>query len=415
MDWNTPRGTRDLFGEELLYHNQVIKLAKDLADLYAYSEFHTPIFEYSDVFHRNLGETSDIVTKETYTFSDRDKRYITLRPEFTAAIARAIFTNKLQQTMPQRLFSYGPVFRHERPQKCRQRQFHQVNYEFIGTSSVGHDAEIIMLAKEFVDGLQLKGDYRIELNSLGCADSRSSYRNALVEYFSKYKNDLTEQSIMRLEKNPLRILDSKDEGEKKIISGAPEMVDYFTSESKERADALAQNLDDLGIEYILNPHLVRGLDYYTHTVFEFITEGLGAQGTILAGGRYDKLFNNFANIDVPAVGFAAGIERLAELMRAKQLFKIENVKCALLPLGDKAESLSQGFASTLRGFGLSTYVDYNGKLTKRMKKADQNQVEFTIVFGDNEIEAKTFRTKQLSTGEERELSIEEIETFIKQS
>lgn len=400
MKINTVRGAKDLFGKELHYHNTVIDTAKRHADLYCYDEFHTPIFEYSEVFHRNLGESSDIVSKETYTFSDRDKRTITLRPEFTAGLARAIFSNGLQQKLPQKLFSYGPIFRHERPQKCRQRQFHQINYEFIGADNVHHDVEVILMAKQFLSTLGLEENYVIELNSLGCSQSRTAYREALVEYFSKHKSDLSEDSLMRLEKNPLRILDTKDEDEKKLVLSAPKMDDYFTDSSRKRWEELKSILEELQIDYIENPKLVRGLDYYTHTVFEFITHDLGAQGTILAGGRYDALYSNLANVDIPAIGFAGGVERIAQIMMDKKLLNYHPVRCAILPLDDTIIMYTYEVANLLREGKINCYTDYNGKISKRLRKADQNNVEYAIILGDNELSERKINIKNLKTGAE---------------
>lgn len=416
MKINAVRGTKDLFGKELYYHNTVIEAAKSYAELYCYDEFHTPTFEYSELFHRNLGDSSDIVSKETYTVSNRNssnENSITLRPEFTAGVARAIFSNGLHQKLPQRVFSYGKLFRYERPQKGRQREFHQINYEFIGADKVHHDAEIILMAKQLLDTLGLQNNYVIELNSLGCGESRLRYRDALIEYFSKYKSDLSEDSLARLEKNPLRILDTKDENEKKLVHSAPKMYDYFTKASLMRWEELRSILDSLHIDYIQNSKLVRGLDYYTHTVFEFITPDLGSQGTILAGGRYDNLYSNLSNVDIPAIGYAAGVERLAQIMIDKNLLQNNIKRCVILPLDDSKIMYAYEVASLLRQGKINCYTDYNGKIAKRLRKADQNNVEYAIILGDNELNKRKINIKNLNTGKEDLLDFEKVLDWFK--
>jgi histidyl-tRNA synthetase len=270
------RGTRDISGDELLIHNAIIQKARKISLNYNFEEIATPIFEMSEVFHRTLGETSDIVSKETYTFQDRDGSYITLRPEFTAGIVRSAISNSLLQSMPRRYFSAGPVFRHERPQKCRYRQFHQLNFEIFGSSDYTADVECIMLACDILKSIGLQDAITLEISTLGDFQSRAAYREKLVEYFSRYKAELSEDSLVRLEKNPLRILDSKDEGDKKIVAGAPRIFDALNDESKARFDKVRNQLTKLNIHFIVNEKIVRGMDYYCHTVFEFTTKLLGS-------------------------------------------------------------------------------------------------------------------------------------------
>src|SRR5487761_1666849 len=287
------RGTQDLLPEAARRHRRVSETARAVSELYLYAEMATPIFEFTEVFARPIGEETDIVAKEMYTFTDRSGEEITLRPENTAGVVRAVLSNGLTQQTPLKFFYSGPMFRYERPQKGRFRQFHQIGVELLGVA-------------------QPQGD--IEINALGDLPSRQHYRTGLVSYFSSHRGQLSDDSRRRLETNPLRILDSKDEGDKGIIRNAPQLVDYMTSESQSFYNNVKEGLDFLDIKYRINPHLVRGLDYYTHTVFEFVTTDLGAQGTVLAGGRYDGLVELMGGPAMPGVGWAAGIERLAMLI-----------------------------------------------------------------------------------------------------
>lgn len=409
------RGTKDLFGNELALHQYIIDRAKKVSENSFFKEFQPPIFEYSDVFYRNLGETSDIVTKETYTFNDRDKRMITLRPEFTASIARGIFSNSLQQTLPQRLFSYGPLFRHERPQKCRLRQFHQLNFEIIGADSWATDVEVVMIAEQLLQDLELKGHYRLELNSLGCQTSRVLYREALIEYFNKYYNELSADSQARLHKNPLRVLDSKDEGDKKIVQNCPQMYDHLTLEARQRFDNIREHLTKCGVEFTYNPRIVRGLDYYTHTVFEFITDSLGAQGTIGGGGRYDNLYKEVAGVDIPSIGFAFGIERIAEMLRVMEKNLPQASLVGIFPITEAATSYALTILQELRRAQINCYADWQGKMGKRLKKADQNNVEIAIIFGDTEISQGQVQLKHMQTGQERLVAASDLIQELKNS
>ncbi len=412
---NPVRGTKDLFSNNMLLFNHVVDVAKHMAYNYNFSQIETPIFEYADVFHRHLGDTSDIITKETYTFSDRDKRLITLRPEYTAAIARAVFSNNLHQSLPQRLFSYGPIFRHERPQKCRQRQFHQLNYEMIGCNTFMDDVELIKLALDLLKNIGIAKNITLELNSLGCTNSRKAYQAALVEYFSQYKSDLTEDSLMRLQKNPLRILDSKDENEQKIIATAPNIEDHFTAESHHFWDHLRATLQHLKIDYKVNNKLVRGLDYYTHTVFEITTDLLGSQNTILAGGRYDALYSQIGNKDIPAVGFASGIERIMEILSINKFATAESHSVAIIPMGTQAQIKSYQISDILRTHNIRCYIDFEGKIAKRLKKATMyNNADIAIIFGDDELQKNSVNIKNLLQSTEETTKIEDIIHKIKQ-
>ena len=308
------RGTHDLIGDDMRLFRHIVDTARHTADLYGYDEMQTPIFEFSDVFHRSLGDTSDVVSKETYSFEDRGGESITLRPEFTAAIVRAFISNGYTQKLPFKAFYAGPAFRYERPQKGRQRQFHQVGVECLGADAPWHDVESILCAQQFLKTLLGEETYNnhitLELNTLGDDESRDAYRKALVDYFTKHKSDLSKESQIRLEKNPLRILDSKQAEDREIVKDAPNFEDCLNATSQFWFERVTDLLDGLKCNYKISPRLVRGLDYYSHTVFEFTSDLLGSQATVLAGGRYDKLVEQMGGTAVSGVGWASGVERL---------------------------------------------------------------------------------------------------------
>jgi len=402
------RGTKDVFGDDIKFQNEVIDTSSKWAQKSNFKHFATPIFEFSEVFHRTLGDTSDIVSKETYTFLDREKTSITLRPEFTAGIVRAIISNGLTQTLPQKLFSYGPVFRHERPQKARYRQFNQINFEYIGAKSAICDVELIALAKNILNSLGLGKHVSLEINSLGDVESRLKYKDALHAYLSKFKDDLSEDSKNRLEKNPMRILDSKDANDREIIACAPRIEDYFTDYSKQFFSEVLSGLDTLGIEYKLNSKLVRGLDYYTHTVFEFTTETLGSQGTVLAGGRYDGLVEMMGGPATPAVGFAAGIERLYEMKKALNHKLEDEMLISIIPIGAKAETQALKIAQQLRTTGLNIDFEIHNNIKKMISRADKIGAKYAIIFGDDELAAGMVKIKNLKEGLEKDVSLRRI-------
>ena len=394
------RGTADLYGQDLELFNLVVSLAKTLATSYCFEEISTPIMENSEVFHRTLGESSDIVNKETYSFSDRDKTNITLRPEFTAAIARAVISNGMLQSLPLRLFSYGPLFRHERPQKCRLRQFHQINFEYIGASSLNVDVEMIMLAQDILSNLGLDGNTTLTINTLGTLECRNKYKVALVDYLSKYKNELSEISQQRLINNPLRILDTKDEKEREIIKEAPILYDFINTDAKERFEKISSQLIKLNIKFEHSHRLVRGLDYYSDFVFEFITRDLGSQGTVIAGGRYDNLISQMGGSPTVAAGFASGIERLSELLKLKGR-EVEKQKLVyFVPIGQEAEDYALRLSHELRRGGLNVQIDYGITLKKRMQKADKLGIKYSLIFGESELKNQNFILKNMASGEE---------------
>ncbi|GBR50441.1 histidyl-tRNA synthetase [Acetobacter pomorum DSM 11825] len=395
------RGTHDLIGEDQRRHAHVVDTARRIAGVYGFDEWATPIFEDTRVFSRSLGDTSDVVSKEMYSFSDRDGESLTLRPEGTAAICRALVTNALTQSLPQKVFYAGPMFRHERPQKGRYRQFHQIGAELLGAAEPLADAEAIAMGYEVLKALGIADYVTLELNTLGDAASRDAWRDALVAYFSAHKDKLSEDSLARLEKNPLRILDSKDAGDKVLVADAPMMAEFLTPEARAFWDDLRNKLDVFGIAYTVNPSIVRGLDYYNHTTFEFVTNRLGSQGTVLAGGRYDGLVKQMGGPEVPAIGWAAGIERLSMLL--------EQVPAAprsvvLVPVGTPDESAVVQILQGLRAQGIRTEIGYKGSLRKRMERAGKQNASHVLFLGEDELAKGLFRVKNMETGAEQEVS-----------
>jgi histidyl-tRNA synthetase len=406
------RGMKDLFGEDFELHNHIIDTARKISALYCYEGASTPILEYTKVFDRTLGDTSDVVSKEMYSFLDRNGESIALRPEFTAGIIRAFIANGLQQKLPLKLFSYGPVFRYDRPQAGRQRQFHQINYEYIGSSDPYSDAEIIKLGSHLLRELNILDDITLEINSLGCKSSRASYQQALTDYFTKYENDLSDDSKKRLNKNSLRILDSKDENDKKISLNAPLIANYYTPESKNYFDKVLSYLDILNIKYKINPRLARGLDYYCHTAFEFTTDKLGAQSTVMGGGRYDYLCELMGGSPTAAVGFAAGVERLA-LMMVLQNYQVKKLApIHLIPIGEECEDYIIKLADLLRSNYIPTSIELKGKIQKRMERALKNGANYIVFAGLEEVQNNNFKLKILDKKEEQTLSGPQLIDFL---
>ncbi len=406
------RGMKDLFGEDFELHNHIIDTARKISTLYCYEGASTPILEYTKVFDRTLGDTSDVVSKEMYSFLDRNRESIALRPEFTAGIIRAFIANGLQQKLPLKLFSYGPVFRYDRPQAGRQRQFHQINYEYIGSSDPYSDAEIIKLGTHLLRELNILDDITLEINSLGCKSSRASYQQALTDYFTKYENDLSDDSKKRLNKNSLRILDSKDENDKKIALSAPLIANYYTPESKNYFDKVLSYLDILNIKYKINPRLARGLDYYCHTAFEFTTDKLGAQSTVMGGGRYDYLCELMGGSPTAAVGFASGVERLALMMVLKNYQVKKLAPIHLIPIGEECEDYIIKLADLLRSNYIPTSIELKGKIQKRMERALKNGANYIVFAGLEEVQNNNFKLKILDKKEEQTLSGPQLIDFL---
>ena len=399
------RGTHDLLHEDVLRHRHVIEAFRGLAMRFGFGEIATPIFEFSEVFKRTLGETSDVVTKEMYSFTDRGGDEITLRPEYTAGIARAFISGGLSQHLPLKFFASGPMFRYERPQKGRLRQFHQLDAEILGVAEPLADIEVIALGDQLLRELGIGHLIKLELNSLGDRESRAAYRHALVVYFSGHRHKLSQDSQLRLDRNPLRILDSKDAGDRRIVKGAPEMGDYLNADSSEFFAAVQDGLDQLGIAYEVNTRLVRGLDYYTHTAFEFTTTSLGAQGAVIAGGRYDGLIETMGGPPTPGVGWAAGIERLAMLI-AKPPEKQRLI--AVIPTDPQAERDALTLTHRLRQSGFTVDLGYRGNVAKRMKRANKLGARAAVILGETERAVGAVTLRDLITGEQESVPLPEL-------
>jgi histidyl-tRNA synthetase len=396
------RGTQDLLPDAARRHRQVSETARCLAGLYGFAELDIPIFEFTEVFARPIGEHTDIVAKEMYSLKDRGGEDLSLRPEFTAGVVRAVLSNGLTQATPLKFFSTGPVFRYERPQKGRFRQFHQINVELLGVAQPQADIELIALARRVLTDLGIGERVVLELNTLGDPGSRAAYRDALVAYFSSRRLELSEDSRRRLDTNPLRILDSKDQGDISLNADAPSFDRYLNDGSRDFFGAVRDGLHRLGIAYRLNPRLVRGLDYYCHTVFEFVTSDLGAQGTVLAGGRYDGLVALMGGPEMPGVGWAAGIERLALLIAEPPL---PARPVALVPIGEEGEALALTIAETLRGAGFAVDLGYSGNLSRRMRRANRANARVALLLGDDECARKIVTWRDLDSGEQAEVPL----------
>lgn len=395
------RGTHDILPDDYARFRHVVDTARHAAALFGYREMATPIFEFTEVFARSMGETSDVVSKEMYSFTDKGGEGLTLRPEYTAGICRAFISNGLQQHVPLKTFAWGPMFRFERPQKGRQRQFHQIDVEVIGAAEPQADVEVISVAAEILRRLGILDKCTLELNTLGDPESRAGYRDALVKYFSGHVDSLSDDSRKRLEKNPLRILDSKDEGDRRLVADAPLIEDFLTPAASDFFKALQDGLAAAGVAFTVSPRLVRGLDYYTHTAFEFTTDMLGAQGTVLAGGRYDGLIEQLGGKPMPGIGWAGGIERLV-LLSDPQPTPPRVV--ALIPIGATAEAEAVKLAGELRRADVAVELAYGGNAGKRFKRADKLGCVAAIVIGDDELAKGVVKLKDFGTGTETEIA-----------
>lgn len=399
------RGTYDLCGAAKRKAKKVIETASKVAEKYGFEEIETPVFEFTEVFSRNLGDTTDIVTKEMYCFEDRGGESLTLRPEGTAGIVRSFISEGMQQNLPVKLYYAGPMFRYERPQKGRQRQFTQFGVEMLGVATPQADIEVIAMAYEFLENLGLAGAVTVEINSLGDAESRKAYREKLVDYLKQHYDELSEDSKNRLEKNPLRVLDSKEDCDKKIVENAPLYADSLNENSAAFFQEVLKGLDLLGIKYRVNNRLVRGLDYYAHTVFELTTDKLGAQGTVLGGGRYDGLIAQMGGGDVPGIGWACGVERLSMLLE-KDVDLPRPI--AVVPVGDDAADAALKIAYDLRKAGFRVEHGYSGNLKKRMIKANKAGAYKAVIIGSDELSAGKVTVKDLDSGSQKSVNLDNL-------
>ena len=401
----SPRGTSDLLPQDMAGHRHVINTAKTISLSFGFEEMATPIFEFTEVFARPLGETSDVVSKETYSFTDRGGEALTLRPEGTAGVVRALISAGLTQTLPQKFFYAGPMFRYERPQKGRMRQFHQIGVELLGVAGAVGDAEVITMGHMILSRLGVADKCILNINTLGDTESRLAYRQALVEYLSAFRGQLSEDSQRRLDLNPLRILDSKDEGDIALLVDAPRLDHYLNADSKAHFDAVRRYLDAAEIPAIINPRLVRGLDYYGHTTFEFITDALGAQGTVMAGGRYDGLAAMLGGGDVSGVGWAAGIERLAMLADVPPQ---QAVNVMMIGMSDDHMARLFPLAVSLRQQGLRVETGYAPHLGKQMKRADRIEAQQVVILGDDEAARGVVILRSMVDGAQTEVALVDL-------
>lgn len=410
-----PNGTEDVLPKDVHKWYTVEKIARDTAESFGFSEIRIPTFENTDLFLRSVGETTDVVQKEMYTVMAKETRF-TLRPEGTAGTIRAMIQNGLlNEAMPQRVFYILSCFRHERPQAGRLREFHQFGLEMAGSSSPCADAEVISLAKTILDRLGLK-NIELYINSIGCPTCRAKYHEALKAFFSEKKDELCETCLSRLEKNPMRILDCKSPVCGEFAKSAPIILDYLCEECSDHFDKLKSYLTNLGIAYKINPKIVRGLDYYTKTVFEFVTTEIGAQGTVCGGGRYDGLIEQLGAQHTPALGFAMGIERLLITMEKQGCEFISPKKCDIYfaPMGEAALEKAMLLSRDLRDYGYRAEYDMIGRGIKaQMKYANKIEAAFTLVIGDNELEQGIAKLKEMESGKEFEITLNDnfVETF----
>ncbi len=410
------RGTHDFLPADAARHRHVEDVAFEVAQRYGFGEIMTPIFEFTEVFSRTLGETSDVVTKEMYTFTraDVDEKgqdqsvSLTLRPEGTAGVARAFISNGLKQSLPVKLFYRGPMFRYERPQKGRYRQFHQIGIELLGVDTPQADIEVIAAGAHILEKLNMESPVSLHLNSLGDVESRLAYRDALVSYLRAHKDALSEDSLARLERNPLRVLDSKDPGDREIVAGAPLLQDSLNETSRTFFARVCEGLQTIGIPFTHDNRLVRGLDYYCHTAFEFVSDALGAQGTVMAGGRYDGLIAQMGGPQTSGVGWAAGIERLSMLAQGSSVRKRA---VSIIPMGN--ELLSLKTAEQLRKDGFVVDLGYSGNMGKRMTRANKQGAQAVVILGEDEVARGAATVRDLDKGTQEEIALDALSAHLR--
>ncbi|MBX9946301.1 MAG: histidine--tRNA ligase [Reyranella sp.] len=405
------RGTHDILPDDYRRFAHIVDTARAVARLYGYREMATPIFEFTELFARGIGEATDVVSKEMYTFKDRGDESLTLRPEYTAGICRAFVSNgELGQQLPLKVFAAGPMFRYERPQKGRQRQFHQIDLEVLGAPEPGADIEVISVAADILDRLGILGRCVLRINSLGDPECRAVYRKVLVDYYSGHLDRLSEDSRNRLQRNPLRILDSKDEADKAINAQAPSFADHLNQASRDFFSAVQDGLAAAGVAFEVDPALVRGLDYYTHTAFEFVTSHIGAQGTVLGGGRYDGLIAELGGPPTAGIGWAGGIERMLMLCNDPAP---EPRPVVIVPLGAAAEAKALGIARALRRQGITVEQDYRGNMKRRLQRANKLNARAAVIIGDDELAKGVAQLKDFDSGGQREVALDALAGALK--
>ncbi|MBT6093537.1 MAG: histidine--tRNA ligase [Rhodospirillaceae bacterium] len=406
------RGTHDLLPDDFRQHKWVTDTAQEIAERYGFDEMTPPVFEFTPVFARTMGETSDVVTKEMYTFPDRSgDEEMTLRPEFTAGICRAFVSNALYDQAPFKVFARGPLFRYERPQKGRQRQFHQIDVEIIGVPGPQADIEVLSVGRQILESLGVAQDCKLLLNTLGDPECRAQYRDILVAHLEPFKSELSQDSQARLYRNPMRVFDSKSERDQEIVADAPVLKDHLNDTSKAFFDEVCEGLARLGIEFTIEPGLVRGLDYYTHTAFEFVTETLGAQGAVIAGGRYDGLIEQLGGRPTPGIGWAGGVERLAMMAGA---VKARRRPLAMVPMGADAAAQAMVIAQDLRQAGYMVEMGYSGNMKRRLARANKANARVALLLGDDELAKGVATVRDMETGEQTEAPLASLAEYLAQ-
>jgi len=410
------RGFRDIYGKEARYWQKMEKICSEILASFGYKEFKLPVLEKAEVFNKGIGDTTDIVEKEMFSFTDRDGSVVSLRPEGTASLVRSYVENKLY-SVPNvaKYYYFGPMFRRERPQKGRFRQFYQLGIEVFGTPSPIVDADVIYLLQLIAEKCEIGDIVQMEINSIGCKECRPAYNKALVDYFTEKKEVLCEDCLRRLERNPMRILDCKNENCKSIVGDAPVGLDYLCGECEEHFDEVKKRLDIYGVDYKINPRMVRGLDYYVRTAYELVTDQLGSQSAVGAGGRYDGLVELMGGPDIPGIGFAIGVDRLVSLMMLDESLKDTDTDVFVISFRGDSSIAAQKLMNEFRMTGIRAEMDYDLKaMKKQMKKADTMDSRFTIILGDDELKDGVGSVKNMETGNQEKIDLDKIVNYVKE-
>ena len=410
MKIQSVRGTHDLYAQQLEKFKFIIEIVNTYAHIYDFDEIITPIFELTELFLKPLGEHSDVVLKEMYTFDDRNDSSLTLRPEYTTPIIRAAISNNLLERLPTKLYGIGPMFRRERPQKGRFRQFNQINFEILGTNDMAADAELILLADDILKKIFLNKKIKLEINSLGDKDTLKKFKNNLSVYFKKYKSKLSLDAQNRIESNPLRILDSKNKNDNEICQEAPKILDFYSKEAKNKFEEIKNLLSNYSIEFEVNPNLVRGLDYYCHTVFEFKSNELGSQDTLIGGGRYDGLTKILGGPDIPGVGWAGGVERI--MMLIEEDIKVQQ-KTHLIVMKEDFRSYGLNILNKLRKNNIPVFFDYKYNLKKSLSFASNVNARYAIIIGEEEVKKHSYTIKDLKKNTQKTILLDPLISLLK--
>ena len=410
MKIQSVRGTHDLYAQQLEKFKFIIEIVNTYAHIYDFNEIITPIFEFTELFLKPLGEHSDVVLKEMYTFDDRNDSSLTLRPEYTTPIIRAAISNNLLERLPTKLYGIGPMFRRERPQKGRFRQFNQINFEILGSNDMAADAELILLADDILKKIFLNKKIKLEINSLGDKDTLKKFKNNLSVYFKKYKSKLSLDAQNRIESNPLRILDSKNKNDNEICQEAPKILDFYSKEAKNKFEEIKNLLSNYSIEFEVNPNLVRGLDYYCHTVFEFKSNELGSQDTLIGGGRYDGLTKILGGPDIPGVGWAGGVERI--MMLIEEDIKVQQ-KTHLIVMKEDFRSYGLNVLNKLRKNNVPIFFDYKYNLKKSLSYASNVNARYAIIIGEEEVKNHSYTIKDLKKNTQKTILFDSLISFLK--